>query len=119
MKKLLSVLLSFVTLNAAYAVPTQIYLAAPNKIEVVGERLKLTFKLPCKNEYPDEWAGQLVSASDDEGDMVISLGVTLSKDSCKKGPLKEFVFEYRVSQIGIQASELENGITLEPMDLAK
>ncbi|MES2802738.1 MAG: hypothetical protein V4654_09625 [Bdellovibrionota bacterium] len=119
MKKLLSVLLSFVTLNVAYAVPTQIYLAAPNKIEVIGERLKLTFKLPCKNKYPDEWAGQLVSASDDEGDMVISLGVTLSKGSCQKGPRKKFVFEYRLSEIGIQASELENGITFEPMDLAK
>lgn len=114
---LFSVLFLVFSLNAL-AVPRGLYIAAPHKIKVVGNKVQLTLKLACKNEYPDEWAGNLVAVSDDEGDMAIALGVVLSQDSCDAGPKKNFVFEYDLKQTGVTASDLANGVTLEPVDVA-
>lgn len=104
---------------SALAVPRGVYLASPKAISVSGGQVNLSFELPCKNTYPDEWAGNLVAVSDDEGDMTIGLGVVLSKDSCAAGPIKTFIFTYDLEQTGASQVDLKNGVTFVPIDLAK
>lgn len=116
MKKLMSLAALLVSVQA-FAVPRDLYLASPKKIEVVGSKVKLTFDLKCSNESPDEWAGNLVAVSDDEGDMVMGLGVVLSESSCVEGPVKEFVFTYSLKKAGLTAEDLENGASFEPISL--
>lgn len=104
--------------QAAFAVPRNMYLASPTKIEVVKKQVKLTFELPCTNEYPNEWAGNLISVSDDEGDLVQGLGVVLSKESCEPGPLKNYVFTYSLKEAGLSLEDLKAGASFAPIDLA-
>lgn len=113
------ILLSLFLSSTAMAVPRGIYLAAPKKIEVVGEKLRLMFYLNCANENPDEWTGQLIAVSDDEGDYVVGLGVALSKDMCLPGPKKKFVFEYTLAQAGLTKAALTDGTTFEPLNIAR
>lgn len=119
MKKIILAFLLVCVSSVGFAVPRGIYLASPKKIEVVGEKLKLTFDLACRDEQPpDEFTGQLVAVSDDEGDRVVGVGVVLSKSRCKAGPVKEFTFEYYLKETGVSSEDLQNeGVTLEPIDI--
>ncbi len=114
---LIGLILSFCTV--AYAVPRNMYLASPKKIQVIGKQVFLTFDLECSNEFPDEWAGNLIAVSDDEGDMSIALGIALSKESCQAGPAKEFTYKYSLSKTGMRQSDLKNGATFEPLNIAE
>ena len=119
MKNLVLIGFSLCICSLASAVPRNMYLASPKKIEVSGNQVALTFDLGCSNDAPDEWAGNLIAVSDDEGDMVVALGIALSKDSCKAGPVKKFTFKYPLSQTGLKKSDLQNGASFEPLDLAQ
>jgi hypothetical protein len=120
MKAVLMIALSVLFVSAtAFAVPAGLYLAAPKKIEISGNSVNLFFDLACSNSAPEEWAGNLVAVSDDEGDLVVGLGVVLAKSSCKAGPQKEFVFEFALKETGLTPSDLKNGATFEPVNLAK
>ena len=119
MKNFILIGFSLCIYSIASAVPQSMYLASPKKIEVLGKKVALTFALPCSNDAPDEWAGNLIAVSDDDGDMVVGLGVALSKDSCKAGPIKEFTFKYQLSKTGLTKSDLKSGASFEPIDLAQ
>lgn len=119
MKKIIMIILLSSLSSVTLAVPRNLFLASPKKITVVGKSVKLTFELPCKNEYPDEFTGNLVAVSDDEGDMSMALGVVLSHDRCEAGPMKDFALEYTLEATGLSSKDLENGATFEPIDIAK
>lgn len=104
---------------SAIAVPKNLYLVSPKSITVSGNKLELAFELSCKNEHPNEWAGNLVAVSDDEGDMTVAVGVVLSKDSCKVGPKKTFVFVYDLKEANLSTEDLKNGVNFAPIDIAK
>jgi hypothetical protein len=106
--------------NLAHAVPRGVYIAAPQGIRVTGQnQVTLSFRLPCSNSSPDEWAGNLVAVSDDEGDMVVGLGVVLARSSCTPGPYREFRFTYPLSETGLSLTDLRNGASLRPIDRAR
>ena len=115
MKSLMAMIL--LSSTVAMAVPRGVYLASPEKVEVVGEKMVLTFKLPCQNEAPNEWAGSLVAVSDDEGDLAIGVGVALAKKSCVSGPAKEFKFQYDLKELGISSKDIKSGTVIEPITL--
>jgi len=119
MNKILLAIIILAFSSISLAVPRGVYLAAPKKIEVIGTKVKLLFNLSCKNKNPDEWAGNLISLYDDEGDMAVGLGVVFSKSSCDPGPLREYSFEYNLKEIGFTANDIANGTTLIPLNLAK
>lgn len=112
------VLTIFLASNA-WAVPHNVYLASPKRIEVIGNKVALSFDLKCKNEDPDNWAGHLINVFDDSGDLEVGLAIVLSKDVCKPGPLKEFTFRYPLTRTGVTAEDLNRGVTLVPMHLAQ
>lgn len=122
MNKIILVAMMMASVTAS-AIPRDLYLASPTKIEVDEDRLTLTLSLPCKNQWADEWAGNLVVNSDDEGDMALSLAVVLSLDSCERSAKQDFKLVYslkkeikRQSLIdSIHAGEVE----LVPASLAK
>lgn len=114
MKTLLSFVIMATALNAV-AVPRSPYIVSPSKIEVSGEKLLLTLDLKCKNESPNEWAGNLIALSDDSGDLVMGLAVVLAKSDCGPGPQKKFVLTYSLKDAGLSALDLKNGVTLEPL----
>lgn len=102
---------------SAFAVPRGLYLASPKTIVVDRSNVKLYFELKCKNEYPDEWAGNLVAVSDDEGDMSIALGVVLARSSCDPGPAKEFVFTYALREAKVTLDDIKHDVQLVPIDI--
>ena len=102
---------------SVFAVPRGLYLASPRAVVVDRNNVKLYFDLPCKNEFPDEWAGNIVAVSDDEGDRSIALGVVLAKSSCDVGPYKQFVFTYSLREVGITTDDIKHDVTLQPIDL--
>lgn len=107
MKKLiLSFLVMTIFSAIAGAVPRGVYLASPEKITVKGNTIELLVRLACKNEFPDEWAGQLVIVSDDEGDRAYGVGVILSESSCERGPKKLFSMKYDLLKQGLIPSDL-------------
>ncbi len=113
----LTCLLSF----SANAVPRGIYLASPKKIQATPDnKVNLYLDLNCKNEFPDEWAGQLISTADDEGDMAFALAIVLSESSCDKGPKKQYTFTYELSQVSKNLTYkdiIEKQISLVPADI--
>src|SRR4051812_21812983 len=98
-----------VTGMRASAVPRGVYVASPKKIVVAGNRLGLIFDLHCKNTHPEDFAGQPIALSDDEGDQVIGVGLLLAKSKCEPGPAKEFTFDFPVSKFGFKMSDLLEG----------
>jgi hypothetical protein len=122
----LTILPTIFSSTNALAVPGRLYVASPKKIEVVGGKVRLHYRLPCRNDHPDEWAGTLVAVWDDEGDQMIALGTVLAQSSCDPGPLKSFVFDYPVAKV-ISESGMDGYITpeniesgmFEPVDVRK
>jgi hypothetical protein len=119
MKNLLLIVSVVMFCLSAFAVPRGLYLASPKAIVVDGpaNSVKLYFDLACKNEFPDEWAGNLVAVSDDEGDMSVALGVVLAKSSCDAGPKKQFIFTYPLKATGVTLDDIKHDVTFEPVDL--
>ena len=102
---------------SVFAVPRGLYLASPKATIVDGSKVKLYFDLACKNASPDEFAGNLVAVSDDEGDMAVGLGVVLAKSSCVAGPKRQFIFTYDLKDAGLTIDDIKHDVTVQPIDL--
>lgn len=122
MKKMILVTMMMMSVTAS-AVPRGLFLATPELIQVKGDKLTLTMNLPCQNENPDEWTGNLIHVWDDEGDAAIAFAVVLSTDECKFGPKRIFKFSYNIENHFQDKSMIEliksGDAELVPADLAK
>jgi hypothetical protein len=85
----------------AHAVPGEAKLFSPIRLERVGDELKITVKLPCKNEGVTDWA-RAVLTSDDSGDMQAGVAVMIPMSHCQPGPEKEFSIQMNPASEGYQ-----------------
>ena len=75
--KVLLILAVLLPSMATWAIPFENVLKSVETVELVGEQLKVSYKLPCT----DDNFSQLVFMSDDTGDQSVGVGIVYSLEA--------------------------------------